>query len=346
MRTQLLIALVVTAGFVAGLVGCQTSAPPPPTTQIGPVEVGGFVQEWQLPLGLSSGEKLTRLTLRQDMLFAYTSKNAVYAISAAGGQIIWITHIGQPGDQILPPLVVEKKVSVIPGVSSLTKVDADGHSEKPIEIGHSIRSGLAGNATRVYCGLDYPTGGRLAQIDLTKAYNNTTWEFMTSAGISAAPVLFQAVIYAGGEDGNVYAVNEQRNIVWPLEGGIFKTGGRIVADLQVDTSGLYVASTDTKLYCLDPATGKIKWQYFATLPLVTSPALTADSVYQAVPGIGVVALDKITGDFTRKPRWIAGSAKQFLAEDADNTYLRGADDSIIGVDKKTGEGEIPQPAKP
>ena len=54
----------------------------------------------------------------------------------------------------------------------------------------------------------------------------------------------------------------------------------------------------------------------------------------------MAALDKTTGEFLRKPRWIVATAKRFLAEDAQYVYLQNADNSIIGVDKKTGEQKL------
>jgi len=332
-RRQLL-SLLVAAACVGG---CQmkkpaTSAPPVP--KVGPVEVGGFVEQWNAPL---MAGHISRLVLREDMLFAYTASNHIYALSSTGGQILWGHQLGQAGDQILAPLVMDKGLSVIPGVSVIDRVEKNGNTLPPIEIGHSIRSSLAGAGNFVYCGLDYPTGGRLAKIDLTKPYNNTIWEFVIRSGISASPVLFQGIVFAAGEDGRVYAVNEQEQVIWPLTEGYFQTDGRIVADLKADNTGLYVASGDTKLYCLDITTGHLKWQYYASVPLADSPAVTADTVYQVVPLHGVVALDKTTGDVNRKPRWSVPFTNRFLAEDAGYVFLQGLDNSIIGVDKKTGE---------
>jgi outer membrane protein assembly factor BamB len=276
--------------------------------------------------------------VRGDTVYAYSANDKVYAMSATGGQVLWQHQMGQPGDQIQPPLILDKGITVIPGVTSIDRIDAHGNVLPNLEIGHSIHSPASGSGNVIYCGLSYPTGGRLAKIDLTKNVNPMIWEFMVQGGVSAGTALFQGIIYAGGEDGKVYALNEQGQIVWPLaNGGLFKTDGRIIADLKADATGVYVASTDTKLYCLEATTGKIKWIFYAATPLNDPPALTADSVYQPVPNQGVVALDKTTGDYARKPRWTIESAKRFLAEDAQYTYLQGVDNSIIGVDKKTGE---------
>ena len=189
----------------------------------------------------------------------------------------------------------------------------------------------------VYGGVDYKNGGRLAKIDLTLPYNNTRWELMTGRGISATPVVYEAAIYAGGEDGNVYAVNEDRAGIWPLDGSFFATNGPIMAGLKVDDFGVYVASMDSKLYCLDRETGKLKWRFYSGHPLDKSPQVTADSVYESIPEVGVAAIDKTTGDPVRTARWIVKGAQRFLGEDSQYAYLRGGDNSILGVDKATGQ---------
>jgi hypothetical protein len=189
----------------------------------------------------------------------------------------------------------------------------------------------------VYVGLDYKNGGRLAKVDISKNVGNTMWELMTRGGISAAPVLFEKIVYAASEDGAVHAVNEERVAAWGLDSSLFQTDGTIIADLKVDEFGLYVASADSKLYCLQRGTGHIIWQYYAGAPLYSTPAVTADSVYQAVPGEGVAAIDKTAGAFNRPARWVVRGTVQFLCEDGTNVYLRRRNNTIVGVDKKTGE---------
>jgi hypothetical protein len=328
------LSLVTTAGCRssrdrdAQLASSRQSAP----TQ---VPANGYVEQWQAPLQLARGSHLARLYLRGDTLFVYTNVNRVYALSADGGHILWGAKVAGDEDTLLPPLVL-KDVTIFPTSATLELYQA-GKKLRSIELGSAVRSPLAGEGNVVYCGLDYKNGGRLAKLDITKTFGNTLWELMTQGGISAAPVLFEKIIYAASEDGAVHAVNEERIAAWGLEGSLFRTGGTITADLKVDEQGLYVPSTDSKLYCLNRGTGRILWQFYGGAPLLATPSLTADSIYQPVPGRGVAALDKGQGEFNRRPRWIAPDTIQFLSEDGTNVYLRGRDNRIIGVDKKTGE---------
>jgi outer membrane protein assembly factor BamB len=143
--------------------------------------------------------------------------------------------------------------------------------------------------------------------------------------------------------GNIYAVNaESRAPIWPIkqegrEDGVFGAAGGIRGDLKADEYGVYAASTDTKLYCLNRTDGRIRWQYFAGQPLQHGPAVTATTVYEYIEGQGLVAIDKTQGEPVRKAKWTVSDAIQFLAEDEKNAYLERRDHAIVAVDKATGK---------
>jgi outer membrane protein assembly factor BamB len=300
---------------------------------------GSFMVAWRAPLPMPGGDEINHLYRRGDQIFAYTKHNKAYVLSAAGGEILWGGTAAGPRDTLRPPVRM-KDVTIFP-TSSTLEIWKDGKKQRSLDLTHALRSGLfpQPDTTLIYAGLDYPAGGRIAKIDTAREHNPIRWELMTRGGVSAMPVYYRQSIYAGGEDGAVYALNESREPIWSTPGNVFQTAGPIMGDLKADDSGLYVASGDSKLYVLELATGKIKWQYFGGAPLTVGPVLTADSVYQAVPRGGVAALDKATGSYDRAARWVAPGTLQFLAEDAAAgcVYLRRDNNTIVGVDKKSGE---------
>jgi outer membrane protein assembly factor BamB len=317
----------------AVLCGCKSKTTKPTGPETLPAE--GFIESWRNPLALKSDD-LARLYLMGDTLFAYSGNNDVYVVDAKGGDLEHIDPLGGTPGEVRRPVALDNRI-IYPRRSSLEVFSNTGRPIGSLDLAHSIRSPVVGSGKYVYCGLDYTQGGRLAEIDLTKQYANIVWEVHTGAGVSASPVVYQETIYAGTEEGNVLALNRSRNAVWALPNGMFKTEGPITADLVADDYGLYVASTDTKLYALDRGSGKIRWRYFAGAPLDTPPVATKELVYQYVKGTGVVAIDKLNGQMDRQPRWVAADAREFLAEDDQNTYVRGKDNRILAIDKKTGE---------
>jgi hypothetical protein len=82
--------------------------------------------------------------------------------------------------------------------------------------------------------------------------------------------------------------------------------------------------------------GKIKWQYYSQQPLTVAPVVTATTVYQAVPNVGLVCLDKTSGKYNRDAKWVALGVVQILSEDAQNVYALLEDKRIVALDKTTG----------
>jgi len=307
------------------------------TREAGPmieVPAGTFVQGWQADLDLRRNP-VTGLNVVGDQLLVSTRNNLVYALSVDGGAIKWSSQVLAPDRTLGTPALVGDKI-VFPTSNELIVYNKMGRREKEIELNRSVRSAITGEGDFVYLGVDYGSQGRLSRVSLTAPYVPVRWELMTRGAVSSAPAVFQNVIYVASEDGNVYAVTDERLAIWPLPGNVFSTGSPIRADLKVDDTGLYVSGTDSKLYALDRVTGKIRWQYFAGTPLRSAPTLTSDSVYQYVRGRGVVALDKLTGAHDREPRWTAEYATAFIAADAQHVFLRGNDNAIVAVEKATG----------
>jgi hypothetical protein len=271
-----------------------------------------------------------------------------------------LLHIDQPRDgaeRMHPPVVLKNRI-VYPTTTYLEVFDFEGryvpHPMRPSDelegpfsqsVNFVIRSDAIGAGRLLFMGGDFPGSGRAVEVDMDRPYIPAIWTLMTpGAGVSAAPALVKDIVYIASENGQVAAVQtETRAPLWTLPNGVFGTYGGVLANLAVDPSGLYVASTDTKLYCLAASSGKVKWQYFAGNPLRDGPVVTKDLVYQHVPGTGVAALDKNepvsaqSATYNRNPRWVAADAVQFLAEDDQYAYLRRSGNAVIAVDKKTGQ---------
>ncbi len=210
-----------------------------------------------------------------------------------------------------------------------------------------VRSGAVGAGDRVYVGADYSNGGHVLCVAVTPSpYSvRAKWDRMVTSrgGFSATPAIYQGLVFAGSRDGAVYAFRaDDGQAAWLLlqktDYG-FKTDGEILADLKADSSGVYAASRDSKLYCLDVNTGALKWIYYGGAPLteVSTPQLTPDTIYMYVPVKGVVAIDKTSTDAPlRGAKWSVADAVQFLAQDEKYAYLAMKDHHIAAVDKVKG----------
>ena len=349
LMTLLLISLALTAGCnPPGKSYDQTPRP---------LQKNSFTSQWATELRGGGTDAITAVYLSDQFVFAYHRSGASSVMDRATGRLL---HIDQPRDgahRMHPPVVLKNRI-VYPTTTFLEVFDFEGrYVQHPMRttdelegpfsqaLNFVIRSDAIGAGKMLYLGGDFPVSGRAVEVDLSRPYVPAIWTLMTpGASVLAAPALVKDVLYVASANGEVAAVQvDTRAPLWTLPNGVFGTYGGVIGNLAIDQSGLYVASTDTKLYCLLPNNGRVKWQYFAGAPLREGPVLTKDLVYQYVPGTGIAALNKnepITSqqpNYNRDPRWVAGDAVQFLAEDDQYAYLKSGSNSILAVDKQSGQ---------
>ena len=106
-------------------------------------------------------------------------------------------------------------------------------------------------------------------------------------GIYGEPVLDGEILYFGGYDGGVYAVNaEDGAFEWRFEADDPIIGGVAILDGVV-----YVGSIDEHLYALDAATGVELDSFVASGGIWGTPLIIEDTIYVADDGGKMHALD-------------------------------------------------------
>jgi outer membrane protein assembly factor BamB len=93
-------------------------------------------------------------------------------------------------------------------------------------------------------------------------------------------------------DGKVYGVNGRLQPVWPEP---FQTGGKIWSTPTIQGGTVYVGSFDKKLYALDTATGKEKWEFAAEGAILTTPVVDGGTVYIGSFDRHLYAVDTVSG---------------------------------------------------
>lgn len=328
-----------------GMTGCSG---PTEYSDAGPgvpqsLPVNSLQQQWSTKLTNEHGP-VNHLYASDKLVFAYADDGTSFVMDRASGRILHVETVHN-GAQALHPPVVFKDFIVYPTTTTLEIYDHNGLLVNSKDLGYAIRSDAVGTRDYVYLGADFSTGGRIVCIDVTDRYLDHKWYLMfPGVSISAAPVIVGDIVYVAGENDQVAAVTYDTRVpIWTLPGGAFHTYGPNYANLAGDESGIYVASSDTYLYALVRASGRVKWQYAAQTELRTAPVVSKDLVYQFVPGTGLVAIDKLEKpgksglpQFNRSPRWVAPDCDKFLAEDDKYSYLRRTDNTIVAMDKTNG----------
>jgi len=342
----MLAALALTA------LGCTT--PPKPTYKTEPLTARSFARQWATELADGASKPVTALYVVDKYVFAYRDDGSSSVIDKASGRLVEVDHPKGATVRFHPPVVLKDRI-VYPTTTYLEVFEVGGHyiphplrktdeTDKPFsqELSFPIRSDVVGAGKLVFFGADFRSSGRGVAVDMTRTYVPDVWTLMTPKSfVSSGPALGKDAVFLASERGYVTKVSiEDRKPLWALPEGQFGTYGGVLADLVLDGVNLYVASTDTKLYCLFENSGRVQWQFFAGEALKTAPAVTKDLVYQYIPSRGLAAIDKKIGsdaNNSRSPRWIANGVVKFLAQDDTYAYGATSDNHVVALDKASGQ---------
>jgi outer membrane protein assembly factor BamB len=345
------------AFLFAALSGCTTH----PAMQVTLLDKPAFAATWHAQAELGKGESVNGIYLVGDMIHLITDQNSDYAYKADTGELLYYNPVCPPDQTIKggPALLPDDSVAIAYN-RALAIYNNRGRLQRTIDVGFAITSPPTVQKGIIYVGID-ESGGRFAAVDPQKQYNPMKWDVLTFGTVDGKPGIYtpppdqggQDQIFVGAEDGGVRAITDQGDSAtpnWPvLKENIFATRGKIRSGVQVDSYGVYFAATDGVVYCVDRDTGKLKWRYFSGGNLQTAPQVTANTVYQYVPGTGIVAIDKVSMLELNLPeqrstdenpfhtaRWTVPNATRFLSEDDKYSYLLSTNNTILAVDKQTG----------
>ena len=188
-----------------------------------------------------------------------------------------------------------------------------------------------------------------------REFHRVKWTFPTGDRIVSSPAYADGVIYFGGDDGQVYAVDaadgRQR---WK-----YKTGGPVPSSPAVSGGVVYAASYDGKLHAIDAKTGQSRWKFetggerrfeaknlHGMLPknqtiadafdvFLSSPVVAAGAVYFGSGDGHLYAVDAAAGNLVWKYK--TGDVVHSSPAFADGVVYFGSWDSwFYAVDAKTG----------
>ena len=333
MKRQIAGALLMAA--VAGGCASQTTRAKveSPIGINGNVKYGTFARESIADLDPIA--PMTRLYVNGDSVFGYTSTNSVYALSS-GLEVKYIQNVAN-GDVTVRRPIAYGEDTIFPTTLAIKVLDKNGQLLRTMKLPHPLTSDVRlDQRGLLLAGTVAPTGGRVSVIDPTLTVRPVVGDTLIGA-VFSAPVGYQGIIYAATESGSVFAIGPDNRNAWPLDDMQFATNRSVKADLVIDEYGLFVASSDTKLYALDRSTGRIKWRYMAEVPLEQAPLLTRDRVYLVVAGKGVVAIDKIEGKLYREPLWTTPGITQVLSSDANYLYAVEGANKLVAIGLSDGK---------
>jgi len=218
----------------------------------------------------------------------------------------------------------------------------------------AVAAALSAHAQSMF--RENPAHSGISSSKAPRQFHRVKWKFPTGDRIVSSPVWDNKVLYFGGDDGNIYAVDsETGRQLWKRS-----TGGPTPCTPAVANGTVYATSYDGKFYALDAQTGAIKWK-FATEGerrfeakgihglqpknqtiadqfdvYLSSPVVANGAVYFGSGDGNLYALDATTGEL--KWKFKTGDVIHASPAYADGVVFVGSWDSYFyAVDTATGK---------
>lgn len=283
----------------------------------------GYVVNWSTPLNVPARSELTSVTLLDDILFTVEAPgNLVSAISVRDGDVLWRTVIGEPTEQVYPPVRDEERVYFNNDTTLFTLGVFHGDLIATAELASVVETGPVLHARyAIFGGAD----GTVFAHDLDSGY--AKWSYKMTSGIVAPPVSSQRNVVVADSAG-IYAILQANNGELLFRG---KTFGPITAPLASTNAGIYIPSHDQALYAVNRITGRDQWVYRSATKLTLPPTMLGRSVFLPVPKAGLAALDAENGE----ERWATDLQAEAVHTDSGNVLLHYPG-GLRWVDERTG----------
>lgn len=135
-------------------------------------------------------------------------------------------------------------------------------------------------------------GTILWKFDVTKNRPRDRFSFATSywweGNIAIDP---EGYIYAGNDDFFLYCLTPNGDVRWALRTDLFIWASVVFGEPNM----LYASSFDGSVYAVERSTGKVLWKRDTKNPLISSPAIWNDTLFQCTLGGTLLALHRTTG---------------------------------------------------
>jgi outer membrane protein assembly factor BamB len=277
---------------------------------------------WQHNLPINASEKLERLVILGDRVYALSSRNFLTSLNRNTGAVQFSAFVAPSGIPLGELQLYGDQLFCIIGNEFIQLNTEFGTRQSGHRFDYGVVCPVARNASNLYvAGADRRVHAIRAkdgvQVFEAAAENNSA--------ITAIIADDNSVIFATADANVVCMAADGPRKLWQ-----FNAAAPIAAGLVRDAQTLFLASKDTNIYKLDLASGELLWKYQTEAILEDSPQAGKSAVYQHVPNVGLTAIDKDTGKFL----WQVKAGLGLLAESGDKSYVLTDSGVLVVMDNK------------
>jgi outer membrane protein assembly factor BamB len=336
-RRLLSVAVIIVTLMAGGSARAQSPFPRDLVPKRASLDRLGLERQWFAVVPLMQTERLLKISIGGDRLFAQTSYAMLHTFDAESGRLLWSAHLGE-------------QTGFAQGVASnsfavfVTNADrfycldkGTGRIIWSTALGKIPSSSPAADEQRAMVG--FKSGMIYAYELKTKDDKGNeylltepviAWNWHTDAPMHTRPLPAENVVAFGSDDGKAYVVMAfERTPLFRIA-----TGGKIGEGLAgFGTRMLLIPSADNNLYAVDLFTARVLWTFPSAAPMLQEPLVSDQDIYAVNSAGNLSSLDPATGS----PRWTNWTAGGRLAAiSATKLYLRSYDLDLFTVDRKTG----------
>ncbi len=251
----------------------------------------GLEEVWYLGEVVSGKERVgvQRAYLLEEDLFCVTDPNSVsqrhlVRFSRNSGHAVWYediegTMVHSPSTYHYPETVLRDPELYYTQLDKVVCLDLDtGRKKWDRELSFPVSTTVVANESHIFLGSDLKRA-----YAVPKKMKVEQWTYLTKGRIEATPLLAGDKVVFASHDGSVTGLVPGEG--WDkVRSWKFNTGDRIRSDLAFYDRGIFVASSDYKLYCLR-LDGTVRWS-FVTQAEVNEPP----SIYKTAGGAHAFAI--------------------------------------------------------
>jgi outer membrane protein assembly factor BamB len=297
----------------------------------------GLERQWFGVIPLVESERLMRISMSGDRLFAQTDYAMVHAFDSESGRLLWSAQLGERTG--FARGVASNSYAVFATNANILHA-LDKKTGRPIwrqNLNSIPTSSPACDENLVLVGM---TSGKVIafKLKLRDDKGNESisrepreaWNYTTGGPVLTRPLPAGMFVAFGSSDGKGYVVaaNERTSLYR------IATGGPIGEGLGTHgTRTLLIPSGDNNLYGVDLLTSRVLWSFPSGAPVDQEPLVAESDVYSVNTAGNLSVIDPTTGE----PRWTSSTQGGRLAAiSATKLFLRSYNLDLFLMDRKTG----------
>jgi outer membrane protein assembly factor BamB len=297
----------------------------------------GLERQWFGVIPLVETERLMRITLAGDLMFAQTNYAIVHAFDAESGRLLWSAQLGERTG-FARGVAANSFAVYLTNANILHALDKKtGRRIWQQNLGTIPTSTPACDDEMLMVGM---TSGKLTAFRLqeTDAKGNKSillkpfeaWTWHTGGPILTRPLPAGRFAAYGSTDGITSVVEAGNGI--PLYR--ITSGGSVGEGLgEFGTRLLLIPSGDNNLYGVDLLASQVLWTFASGAPIEQEPMVAGQDIYTINTAGNMSQIDPATGD----PRWTRPTQGGRLAAVSDTKlYLRSYNLDLFVMDRQTG----------